>query len=83
LTGAEPEAYLVVVPHLACVAGGVLMNESITRAAGAAYGQELCAAQMEQLILAAGLSPRVRSTLYENAPEQQAARALSAAGTLP
>ena len=30
--------------------GGVLMNESITRAAGAAHGQEVSASRMVQLI---------------------------------
>jgi FO synthase len=44
--------------------GGVLMNESITRAAGAAHGQELCAADLERLILAAGRRPEQRTTLY-------------------
>jgi FO synthase len=44
--------------------GGVLMNESITRAAGAVHGQELSAAELEGLIHAAGRIPRRRSTLY-------------------
>jgi FO synthase len=44
--------------------GGVLMNESITRAAGAVHGQELSAADLERLIRAAGRNPRRRSTLY-------------------
>jgi FO synthase len=44
--------------------GGVLMDESITRAAGAAHGQEVCAAEMDALIRAAGRMPRQRSTLY-------------------
>jgi len=44
--------------------GGVLMNESITRAAGAAHGQELTAAELEALIRARGRTPRQRSTLY-------------------
>jgi FO synthase len=44
--------------------GGVLMNESITRAAGAVHGQELSAADLEGLIHAAGRIPRRRSTLY-------------------
>ena len=44
--------------------GGVLMNESITRAAGAMHGQELCAADLERLIRQQGRTPRQRSTLY-------------------
>ena len=44
--------------------GGTLMNESITRAAGAGFGQELPPAPMEQLIWSAGRIPRQRSTPY-------------------
>jgi FO synthase len=44
--------------------GGVLMNESITRAAGAVHGQELSARDLEQLIAAAGRTPRQRTTTY-------------------
>jgi FO synthase len=54
---------------LACGAddmGGTLMNESISRAAGAAHGQELPPAEMERLIGAAGRTPRQRTTLYES-----------------
>ncbi|NJM35110.1 MAG: 5-amino-6-(D-ribitylamino)uracil--L-tyrosine 4-hydroxyphenyl transferase CofH [Rhodomicrobium sp.] len=44
--------------------GGVLMNESITRAAGAGFGQEFTAAEMEALIRRAGRTPQQRTTLY-------------------
>ncbi|MGE8942310.1 5-amino-6-(D-ribitylamino)uracil--L-tyrosine 4-hydroxyphenyl transferase CofH [Leptospira interrogans] len=44
--------------------GGVLMNESITRAAGAAHGQEIDASKIEGIIKAANRMPRQRSTLY-------------------
>jgi FO synthase len=44
--------------------GGVLMNESITRAAGAVHGQELSAEDLQGLIRAAGRTPRQRTTLY-------------------
>ena len=44
--------------------GGVLMNESITRAAGAMHGQEICAADLERLIRQQRRTPRQRSTLY-------------------
>ena len=50
--------------------GGVLMNESISRAAGAAHGQELDAAAMQALIRAAGREPRQRTTLYADVPPQ-------------
>jgi FO synthase len=44
--------------------GGTLMNESISRAAGASHGQELPPEQMEAAIRAAGRVPRQRTTLY-------------------
>ncbi|MBV9567564.1 MAG: 5-amino-6-(D-ribitylamino)uracil--L-tyrosine 4-hydroxyphenyl transferase CofH, partial [Hyphomicrobiales bacterium] len=44
--------------------GGVLMNESITRAAGAAHGQEISARDIEKLIDAAGRKARQRTTEY-------------------
>ncbi|KAK3258193.1 hypothetical protein CYMTET_32754 [Cymbomonas tetramitiformis] len=44
--------------------GGVLMNESITRAAGAEHGQEVSAHDMEQLIQLAGRIPVRRNTFY-------------------
>ena len=44
--------------------GGTLMNETITRSAGAAWGQELAPDRMEQLIESIGRTPRQRSTLY-------------------
>ncbi|MGQ0750004.1 MAG: 5-amino-6-(D-ribitylamino)uracil--L-tyrosine 4-hydroxyphenyl transferase CofH [Betaproteobacteria bacterium] len=44
--------------------GGTLMNESISRAAGAAHGQELGPQAMAALIRSAGRRPRVRTTLY-------------------
>ncbi len=46
-------------------AGGTLMNESITRAAGGAHGQELPPHDMERLIREIGRQPRQRTTLYE------------------
>ena len=44
--------------------GGTLMNESITRAAGAAHGQEVGPEEMERLIREAERVPQQRSTLY-------------------
>jgi len=46
--------------------GGTLMNESITRAAGAAHGQEFTADQMRRLIRSIDRTPRQRTTLYED-----------------
>jgi FO synthase len=51
--------------------GGVLMDESITRAAGAVHGQQVCASDMERIITAAGRSPRQRSTLYGAVPNER------------
>jgi FO synthase len=44
--------------------GGTLMNESISRAAGASHGQEMPPEQMEAAITAIGRTPRQRTTLY-------------------
>ena len=55
--------------------GGTLMNESISRAAGAGCGQEMPPERMEALIRAAGRVPRQRTTLYGmRRPERVAAR---------
>lgn len=73
----------------ACLAGGVndlggtLMNESISRAAGAGHGQEMPPEAMEALILAAGRVPRQRTTRYAKVTPQQHARALNAAPLAP
>lgn len=48
--------------------GGTLMNESITRAAGASHGEETTPEIMESLILSAGRRPMQRTTLYKPAP---------------
>ena len=45
--------------------GGTLMNESITRAAGAAHGQETSPEQMLKMIEEAGRVPRPRTTVYK------------------
>lgn len=44
--------------------GGTLMNESISRAAGARHGQEITPAEMVRIIRAAGRVPVQRNTLY-------------------
>jgi FO synthase len=44
--------------------GGTLMNESISRAAGASHGQEMPPEGMEAAIRAIGREPRQRTTLY-------------------
>ena len=44
--------------------GGTLMNESITRAAGAVHGQEMSPQRLEKIIRNTGLIPQQRTTLY-------------------
>jgi FO synthase len=60
-------------------AGGTLMNESISRAAGTQHGQELPPARMEVMIRAAGRVPRQRSTLYGEVSAERHAAGLNAA----
>jgi FO synthase len=60
--------------------GGTLMNESISRSAGAEHGQEFAPEAMEQLIRSAGRIPRQRTTLYGDAPEE---RRLASFGAAP
>lgn len=59
--------------------GGTLMNESITRAAGAVHGQEFAPAAMASLILGIGRIPRQRTTLYGFAPEDRVTASFKAA----
>jgi FO synthase len=58
--------------------GGTLMNESISRSAGAQHGQELTPESMEELIRACGRVPRQRTTLYSPAPEERVGASLGA-----
>ncbi len=54
--------------------GGTLMNESISRAAGASFGQEMPPEAMDALIRSLGRTPRQRTTLYRDpAPDRIAA----------
>ena len=59
--------------------GGTLMNETITRAAGASHGQETSPEQMEQIITSVGRHPRQRTTSYGEVSDAQHQRALAAA----
>ena len=51
--------------------GGTLMNETITRAAGASHGQERSPRQMEDWITALGRTPQQRTTLYGDVPVER------------
>ena len=59
--------------------GGTLMNESITRAAGATHGQEWPPSQMEYVIKGIGRTPVQRTTDYGTPPETQVRRSKQAA----
>jgi FO synthase len=58
--------------------GGTLMNESISRAAGAAFGQEMPPEAMEDLIRSLGRTPRQRNTLYGDPPADRKAASFGA-----
>jgi FO synthase len=59
--------------------GGTLMNESISRSAGAAFGQEMPPERMEELIRSAGRVPRQRTTLYGDASDERVRASFGAA----
>jgi FO synthase len=58
--------------------GGTLMNESISRAAGASHGQEMPPERMEAAIRELGREPRQRTTLYGTPDPGQTARSYGA-----
>jgi len=58
--------------------GGTLMNETITRAAGASHGQETSPEEMESIISSMGRRPRQRATNYDEITPLQHQRALGA-----
>jgi FO synthase len=58
--------------------GGTLMNESISRAAGASHGQEMPPELMEAAIRAIGREPRQRTTLYGSPDPERTARSYGA-----
>jgi FO synthase len=58
--------------------GGTLMNESISRAAGASHGQEMPPERMEEAIRAIGRKPRQRTTLYGTPDAARTARSYGA-----
>ncbi len=63
--------------------GGTLMNETITRAAGASHGQETSAVEMEQIISSIGRTARQRSTTYGEVSALQKQRSFSAVELQP
>jgi FO synthase len=58
--------------------GGTLMNESISRAAGASHGQEFPPEAMEATIRASRRTPRQRTTLYGSPDRERTNRSYGA-----
>jgi FO synthase len=58
--------------------GGTLMNESISRAAGAAHGQEASPEQLEEAIRSVGRTPAQRTTLYGSPDRERMRRSFGA-----
>lgn len=63
--------------------GGTLMNESISRAAGAGHGQELNPREMNDLITACGRMPRQRNTVYGRVSNERVKSGLDATALIP
>jgi len=58
--------------------GGTLMNETITRAAGASHGQETSPEEMEEIIKGIGRRPEQRTTSYGKVNESQRQKSFNA-----
>ena len=63
--------------------GGTLMNESITRAAGAVHGEEMPPEAMDEVIVSCGRRPRQRTTLYGEVAADRVATSFGAAPLRP
>jgi FO synthase len=59
--------------------GGTLMDETISRSAGASHGQEMTPQAMEAIIYSANRVPRQRTTLYATADDDLRDRSFAAA----
>jgi FO synthase len=59
--------------------GGTLMDESISRSAGASHGQEMTPQDLESIILASGRTPRQRTTTYGDVDKARRQRSFDAA----
>jgi FO synthase len=66
-----PEGVKVCLESGANDLGGTLMDETITRSAGAVHGQEMTPARMESIIRSIGRVPRQRTTVYGESPEER------------
>ncbi|MFF4653834.1 bifunctional FO biosynthesis protein CofGH, partial [Streptomyces sp. NPDC001380] len=63
--------------------GGTLMEETISRMAGSAYGSHRSVRDLEAIAQAAGRPARQRTTLYGQVPAERRAAALASDGHLP
>jgi len=63
--------------------GGTLMDETITRSAGAVHGQEMTPERMESIIRSIGRVPRQRTTVYGEAPEERYAASFASRREAP
>ncbi len=63
--------------------GGTLMNETITRSAGATHGQEMPPEAIERLVRSIGRTARQRTTVYGVPTRQQTTASFSAAPLSP
>ncbi len=58
--------------------GGTLMDETISRSAGASHGHEMTPHAMETLVISLGRSPRMRMTLYNDVSHERRQTAFDA-----
>jgi FO synthase len=63
--------------------GGTLMEETISRMAGSAYGSYRSVAELRAIAEAAGRPSRLRTTTYGHVPAEREAAALASDGQLP
>jgi FO synthase len=78
-----PEGVKVCLESGANDLGGTLMDETITRSAGAVHGQEMTPARMESIIRSIGRVPRQRTTTYGDAPEERYAASFAPRREVP
>jgi FO synthase len=78
-----PEGVKVCLESGANDLGGTLMDETITRSAGAVHGQEMTPVRMESIIRSIGRIPRQRTTVYGEAPEERYAASVAARREAP
>jgi FO synthase len=63
--------------------GGTLMNETITRSAGALHGEEMPPEAMEAIVTKLGRTPWQRTTLYAPAPRERTLASFGAPSLAP